>query len=175
MELPKPLGVAVCGGCDSTQLFTRTGVQIWPTSDGDAPPPHVDMPEEIRREYDEAASILSKSPRGAAAILRLALQKLCPLLGATEKDINPAIAQLVAAGKIGPELQQALDTLRVIGNESVHPGTMDMTDDVETASALCNVLNYVIEKAISDPKKIAALYNSLPEEKLKGIARRDSK
>jgi len=46
------------------------------------------MPIEIIQEYMEAAAILPGSPRGSAALLRLAVQKLLPLLGAAEQEIN---------------------------------------------------------------------------------------
>jgi len=39
-----------------------------------------------------------------------------------------------------------MDSLRVIGNNAVHPGEMDLTDDTEAASALFNLLNFVVEE-----------------------------
>jgi hypothetical protein len=141
----------------------------------DAPPPNLDMPADVQADFSEAREIYHRSPRSAAALLRLAIQKLCPILGSKEKDINAAIGELFKNGAISATLQQALDSVRVIGNESVHPGTMDIKDDVQTALALFDLVNFVVEKGISEPKKIAAIYQTLPAAKISGIAQRDKK
>ncbi len=144
---------------------------VYPDSSS-APPSHDDMPESITPDYLEAASILNKSSRGAAALLRLALQKLIPHLGANEADINKAIGQLVAKG-LPIQIQKACDTVRVIGNESVHPGQIDLNDSPQTAHQLFNLINLIVDVMISQPKKIDELYSGLPPGKLKGIANRD--
>lgn len=132
------------------------------------------MPREILQEYEEAAAILPGSPRGAAALLRLAVQKLLPILGAKKRDINDQIGELVANGLISSRVQVSLDALRVIGNEAVHPGTIDLKDDVETAMGLFRLLNFIIEKAISDPKHADEMFAMLPQGKRDAIARRDA-
>lgn len=129
------------------------------------------MPPDILKLYQEAASISGKSPRGAAALLRLAIQKLCIHLGEPGKDINIDIGSLVKKGL--PELvQQSLDIVRVTGNEAVHPGQVD-TDDAEVVEHLFNLVNIIVENRIAEPKKISGLYQALPANKLKGIADRD--
>ena len=65
-----------------TVLFESPGM-IWRKSNmvypdrGTAPSPNREMPEEVKKDYEEAATIVSRSPRGAAALLRLAIKKLC--------------------------------------------------------------------------------------------------
>jgi hypothetical protein len=133
------------------------------------------MPEDLKADFEEARLIYADSPRGAAALLRLVLQKLCPHIGATKPGINDAIAELVKSGTISAALQQALDSVRVIGNEAVHPGELDLRDDAATVLTLFRLVNFIVEKAITEPKAVAAIYGALPPGKRAGIEERDGK
>jgi hypothetical protein len=162
-----------------SQCFTCSKVAVWlhhkliyPNKrTGTAP--HTDLPEEIFRDFEEARSILELSPRGAAALLRLVLQKLFVHLGESS-DINPAIASLVKRG-LDPIVRDALDSVRVIGNEAVHPGQMDLRDDMDTVAELFHVINFITEKMIAEPKKLKAIYDKLPPEKRAAIDARNAK
>jgi hypothetical protein len=72
------------------------------------------------------------------------------------------------------KVQQALDTVRVIGNESVHPGEINLNDDREIANKLFELVNIIANIMITQPREIENLYNTLPEVKLEGIKNRDS-
>jgi hypothetical protein len=137
-----------------------------------APTPHHDMPEDARADYEEARRVLDASPRAAAGLLRLATEKLVEDLGAVGKDLNARIGDLVAKG-LAPQIQQALDSLRVIGNEAVHPGTMDLRDDRATALALFQLINLVVDQLIARDRAIGDIYAMLPEAKRLGIGERD--
>lgn len=146
---------------------------IYPDSSG-IQPPNPDLAEDIIDDYLEAANIIHRSPRGAVALLRLSIQKLCKQLGEQGKNINDDIANLVQKG-LPPTIQKALDIVRVIGNEAVHPGQIDLKDDKETASKLFDLINIIAQVMITQPKEIAALYETLPADKKAGIADRDKK
>lgn len=161
-----------CEACEREAIYI--GGRIVLPGESDAPPPAVDLPPDCTEDYEEAREILPRSPRGAAALMRLVIQKLLPHLGATKKAIDAAIGELVASGKIKTQIQQAMDTVRVIGNESVHPGEMDLKDDRETALALFRIVNLIVETEITEPKRLEALYASLPKSKLEGIVKRDA-
>lgn len=136
--------------------------------------PHPSMPADIRADFTEASLIVDDSPRASAALLRLALQKLAIHLGAKGKRIDDDIAFLVSKG-LESELQMAMDIVRVIGNESVHPGKIDLNDNREIALSLFSLINLIVEKMISRPAKIKSLYQSLPEEKLEAIKDRNKR
>lgn len=162
-----------CRHCKKYSIWLD-GTLIYPLS-GTAPLPNVDMPEDIKHDYEEARNILSISPRGAAALLRLAIQKLCKDLGESGENINNDIAQLVKKG-LPVKLQQALDSVRVIGNNAVHPGQIDLTDDIETANKLFVFVNVIVDNQISQPKIIDEFYtNKIPESFRKAIDKRDKR
>lgn len=137
--------------------------------------PHEEMPLTVRIDFDEAASIVVKSPRGAAALLRLCVQKLVKELGEPGVSLNDDIGSLVRKGKVSGAIQQALDVVRVVGNNAVHPGTINFDDDRTTATNLFGLVNLIVETAIAAPKHIQKMYeNIVPESTKKAIEQRDA-
>lgn len=166
------LFVSQCYTCGKVALWLHDHLLYPPIMTGPAPNP--DLPEDAMHDYEEARKILDLSPRGAAALLRLAIEKICIELKAEGKTIDQRIAFLVAKG-LPEAVQQALDTVRVVGNEAIHPGTLDLRDDRDTANKLFDLVNFVAEDRITRPKGIKALYGMLPEDKRKAIEARDAK
>jgi hypothetical protein len=161
---------SLCNHCHEI-CYWYDGRMIVP-SEAPVPPPHIDMPESCINEYNEARDIVGRSPRAAAALLRLCVQKLMPELGEKGKNINDDIGSLVKNG-LPVEVQQALDYCRVIGNNGVHPGEIELTDNPEISHSLFEMLNFIVEDRISRPKKVAELYSILPAGALKAVEKRD--
>ncbi|MCH8127435.1 DUF4145 domain-containing protein [candidate division KSB1 bacterium] len=132
-----------CMRCSEFALWINEKL-VYPTTQT-APAPNPDLPDDIKTDYDEAREILDKSPRGAAALLRLGIQKLCKELGEPGKNINADIGTLVEKG-LSPKIQQALDILRVVGNHAVHPCQIDLDDKDDVAQKL-----FLILKILSTP------------------------
>lgn len=163
--------VGTCHHCEDQTLWILD--EMFYPNVGNAPFPNSEMPQNVRTIYLEAASIYSKSPRGAAALLRLGVQLLCKELGEKGENINDDIKKLVAKGL--PELvQQSLDIVRLTGNDAVHPGQID-TDDSEVVIHLFNLTNVIVEYMIALPKKVSGIYSSLPVNSIKTIEKRDKK
>ncbi|MFM0131757.1 DUF4145 domain-containing protein [Paraburkholderia sediminicola] len=137
-----------------------------------APPAHPDLPENLRADVEEARLIAGNSPRGAAALLRLVIEKLVTELGAQGKDINTMIGDLVSKG-LPVRIQKALDSVRVIGNNAVHAGKMDKADVASTVNALFSLVNMIVEDQITQAKQLDELFDNLPEGARNGIERRD--
>jgi len=142
-------------------------------SEAPVPPPHEDMPVECIDEYNEARDVVAWSPKAAAALMRLCIQKLTSVLGEKGKNINDDIGSLVKKG-MPIEVQQALDYCRVIGNNAVHPGELNINDDPKIAHSLFEMINFIVDDRITKPKKISALYSVLPEGALKAVEKRDA-
>jgi Domain of unknown function (DUF4145) len=166
------LNISRCYNCNDISLWIYDRL-VYPQR-GEAPPANADLPPEISRDYAEASSILDLSPRGAAALIRLAIQKLCKSLGQPGENINADIKALVAAG-LDTRVQKALDAVRVVGNHAVHPGQIDLRDDRAAAETLFRLLNLIAEKMISEPKHVDEVYAALPEDARKAIEKRDGK
>jgi hypothetical protein len=133
--------------------------------------PHRYMPEDVKVDFEEANSIVDKSPRGAAALLRLALQKLCVYLGGSG-SINSDIKNLYKEGR-DEKLRKAMDYVRVVGNEAVHPGEIQVNDNPEIARTLFKLINYIVDHKIALEREIDEVYESLPDDKKQQINDRD--
>ena len=165
------LATVKCDHCNDYSIWLKDKI-LYPNN-GDAPQPNPDLPEKVKTIYLEAATISNTSPRGAAALLRLAVQVLCAELGEKGKDINSDIASLVKKG-LPERVQQALDIVRVTGNNAVHPGQIDV-DDPEITNNLFELLNVITEYTITMPNKINSVYGDLPEKAKESIIKRDGK
>lgn len=135
--------------------------------------PNDDLSDDIKKDYIEAATILNDSPRASAALLRLALQKLCKELGEKGKDINEDIGSLVKKG-LNSRVQKSLDSLRITGNSAVHPGEINLKEEPERVEKLFQLINFITDKMISEPKEIDEFYEKLPENQKKQVEERDN-
>lgn len=147
---------------------------IYPVS-GPVTLPNEDLPEDIKNDYLEAMTIVELSPRGAVALLRLAVQKLCKHLGEKGENINADIRSLVSKG-LNPMIQKALDAVRVTGNNAVHPGTIDLNDNREIAIKVFGLINVIADVMITQPKMIDQFYDeTLSDQEKVAIEKRDKK
>ena len=166
------LHLSKCYNCHKVAVWVYDRL-VFPSNQA-GPQPNADLPDDIQHDFNEARAIVDSSPRGAAALLRLCIQKLCVHLGQPGKRIDDDIAALVKNG-LNPTVQRSLDIVRVIGNESVHPGEMNMRDDRDTALRLFDLINAIADQMITHPKTVDAMYAKLPEGKRKAIEGRDKK
>ena len=166
------LNINLCYSCNEWSVWVAQNI-VFPATHL-LIEPNADMPADVQTDFAEANAIVDKSPRGAAALLRLCIQKLMPHLGQKGKNIDHDIGALVKNG-LDARIQKALDIVRVIGNNAVHPGQIDLRDDKATAFKLFNLVNLIVEAMITAPKHIEELYGTLPETALEAIGKRDNK
>jgi len=128
--------------------------------------PNAYMPDDVRQLYQEADSVFHDSPRSSAALLRLALQTLTTtVLGdkakRTPKDNIDAIAKEEFAS---PTLIKALDIIRYNGNESVHPGEINLNENPNEVRYLFFLLNMICEVFFEQPARLEEFYAKIPEQ-----------
>jgi len=166
------VAISLCYQCKETGIWIN-GNMVYPLPTP-IPSPNQDMPDDVKKLYEEARKVSTLSPMASTAMLRLALEKLLPQIGADKGNIDSMIGQLVSNG-LPKEVEKALDSLRVIGNEAVHPGTIDINDNADMAFALFKLLNFVVDRMITQLKEIDEIYELLPEGKRKGIEKRNAR
>lgn len=171
-QLLMNLNISRCYNCNEIAIWVHDQL-LYPSTKIEIQP-NQDLPVHIKKIFEEAREVVASSPKAAAALLRLSIQHLCRELGESGKNIDSDIANLVAKG-LDPIVQQALDVVRVIGNEAVHPGEIDLDDNRDIALDLFNLVNFICTQMISQPKQVRALFGKLPEKKLKGIEHRNKK
>ncbi len=171
------ISATVCSHCNNAIVWHGDDMII--PDNSTAPMPDEDMPESVKELYEEARGIVNKSPRGAAALLRLALDKLCDEIDEECRKpkyngkISDKIGILVKNG-LSEQLQQAFDFVRVTGNDAVHElGIIDVQDNPEIAPTLFGLLNFIVEKMITEKKQIAGLYNLIPQARRDKIQERN--
>ena len=171
--LPKNFSICFCQNCNNFSLWIDKKIlfpRVIPIE-----PSNEDLNDEIKALYNEAKSIFNDSPKGAAALLRLALQKLLIQLGMKGKNINEDIGELVKEKQLPSEVQKALDIVRVIGNNAVHPGEINLDDNIEIALRLFKILNFIANKLITEPKELNDFYEEIIPKNIKqSIEKRDN-
>ena len=163
-----------CAGCKDDSYWLR-GNLIFPR------PRHAaalgeHFPESIRAIYNEAASILLDSPRAATALLRLCVELVCFDKGAEGNNLFDSIGKLVGAG-IDKRIQQALDSIRVLGNAALHPSETLLHEQgaYQAAAISCfKLINYLDTRLYEEPAQIESVYAGLPDPQLEAIDRRDN-
>lgn len=167
--------ISKCSYCHEYVIWHKdsygNGVQIYPKSTL-VEEPNEDLNAVIKKLYAEAAEVKDISPRSAAALLRLALQELCKQLGEDGKNINDNISNLVRKG-LPTCVQKALDSVRIIGNNAVHPGEINVDDNIEIVNKLFGIINFIADQTITREKEINAFYANLPEKSREAVEKRD--
>jgi len=166
------LQINFCERCKKYSIWFKNDM-VYPTKSS-APMPSENMPVDVQKDYMEARTIVNKSPRAAAALLRLGLEKLIPHLGEKGKNLNDDIGNLVKKG-LSSKIQKSLDGVRIIGNHAVHPGLIDLKDDIETAIRIFELLNIIVDVMITQPKKIDEVYEKIPQTTKIAIENRNGK
>lgn len=150
------IAVAQCRDCEQLSVWINRQM-VYPDTNGVQPSP--DMPEQAKKTFCEAQSILNRSPRGACMLLRLCTEQLLTELGFEQKNL---VDKINAAAPSGSQLRMILNACRLAGNEFVHAGTLEELDKTHlqpevVADALSRFINQVVLQLISIPREAEAI------------------
>jgi hypothetical protein len=151
------LHVSRCYNCKGFTVWVRDRL-VFPIR-GDEPPDVVEVDfeevvedvqetaedEEVSEDFEEAAAILNKFPRGAAALTRVCIQNMMPLLKENAKNLDENISSLVRKG-LEAEIQQAMDVLQVVRKNPSQTTEVDLKEENETAKKFFNSLEGILER-----------------------------
>ncbi len=172
-DIRKDIYTSRCYNCADDAIWLGE-IMIYPLISS-APKPDNNMPDDVKEIYEEARQVHVYSARAAAALLRVALEKLTVHLGETTGKLNTRIGNLQKQG-LPPQVIKSLDIVRIVGNEGgAHAGQIDLTgaDGADVVNKLFWLINYIIEKTINEPAEIERIAQALPADKLKGAEDRD--
>lgn len=162
---------SVCRHCESPAVWVD-GAMVFPEPSL-APEPNEDMPAPVRVLYDEAASVSSRSPRASAALLRLAADRLCDELGCdSTASLHAKVGELKDRG-LSQGVIDALDVVRITGNNAVHPGEIT-EDEMPTVTVLFGLLNQIVDYMVTQPAATRRLLAQMPTGAIAAIERRDA-
>jgi hypothetical protein len=101
--------------------------------------------DESSEDFEEAAAVLNKSPRAAAALIRICIQNMMPLLKETGKNLDENISSLVRKG-LEVEIQQAMDVLQVIRRNPGQESDVDLRHETAIATRMLESLKEILER-----------------------------
>lgn len=158
--------VSICKSCEKP-TFWFDGKVIYPVTEADIPDPNMYMPVSVQELYLEARSVYHLSYKSAAALLRLALEHLLNDLGGVGKSNYKKIENLINQGTLSARVQKLLDTIRVLGNDGVHEGVINLADDKKSENIyqLFKALNYIVRETYETEAFVDDLYDNVPESK----------
>ena len=128
------------------------------------------IPEQIRKDYEEASMILDSSPKAAATLLRRCLQGMVrDFWGIKKGNLNAELSEL--KDKIPAAQWKAIDGLRKIGNIGAHmEKDVNLIVDIDTneSTKLLKLIELLFDKwyiARHDEEQLYAEITDISDEK----------
>jgi hypothetical protein len=102
-------------------------------------------------DIQEATEILNRFPKGAAALIRMSMLKMMPLLEQSGKNLDDNISSLVRKG-LEVEIQESMDLRQVLRQNPLKP-TQLVEEGSETATRMFASLKEILKSLKNDDEK----------------------
>jgi len=156
-----------CVVCGNYSLYYQ-GKMIYPL-ETNVSKPNEDMPDNVKDIYLEARNVLNISPKSACALLRLALERLMGELDVEGRTLNDKINNYCNNYNSDNRLIKAFHLVRLVGNDVVHSGVLDVDDNEDIARAMFGIINEIVNETITKKNKMDAIFECLPKNKTDSI------
>jgi Domain of unknown function (DUF4145) len=134
-----------------------------------------DLPSEVddekfRKDFREAVSILSQSPRASVMMSRYCLQKLLRIKAKVKKgNLNKEIQEVIDSNTLPSYLTDDIDAIRKLGNLGAHPSEDTSTEEIieveqDEAEWLVEVLRTLFDFYFVKPAQQQKRMNNLNEK-----------
>ena len=157
--------ISICYNCEGIAMW-HNDKTIFPNT-SHQPSAHTEMPEQIKLIYEEAAIISRLSPRASCALMRHALEELVKNIGYKDRLFD-SIGQMYEEGLIDDAIKDALDIVRLTGNDSLHSNQIDMSDQTNV-DYMFILINEIVESLIALPKRRKGMLEKFGENRLDSI------
>jgi hypothetical protein len=133
-------------------------------------PISADAPPEVRSDFEEAAKLLSISPKASAAISRRLLQHILrDYCGMRRRDLAQEIETYITLPSTPSHIADALDGIRHVGNFAAHPIKYEQSGEVVSvepgeAEWLLDSLESLVDFVFVQPKRLEQRRNELNEK-----------
>lgn len=146
------------------------------------PTPSNFMPEDVKKIYNEAASVFDKSLRASGTLIRITLETL--LKNHTEADpkssLNIMIGQL--SRTMPPFITEMMDNIRIFGNSNAHAHKNELnkyrqineSENKEQVIELFNFVNLICDQ-MGLLEKSHKMYEKISDTKRRQINKRNEK
>lgn len=152
--------VTVCHHCEKPTIWLDDNQTLKPVlpSDNQYPSPSDKMPQKVKDVYNQAGSIADKSPRAANALLRSAIEELMCIIVETPGDLNLMIEDAYNKNIITAHIKESLHSIRLLGNNTLHPNQIRIEDDVDT-NDIFNIINHIVDVTLHHSEVIENIQN----------------
>ena len=146
------------------------------------PVPSESMPEDVKKIYNEAASVFNKSLRASGTLIRITLETL--LKNHTEADANSSLNIMIGQlSRTMPSfITEMMDNNRVFGNSNAHAHENELdryrqineTENKEQVIELFTFVNLICDQ-MGLLAKSHEMYERIPDTKKNQISKRNKK
>ncbi|HEY7317728.1 MAG TPA: DUF4145 domain-containing protein [Candidatus Binatia bacterium] len=154
------VSISYCFNCNDMCLWVYDKL-VWPRSASD-PEPKLHASPAIQRNDEGGSQTLDASPRGATALLRLAIEKVCKELGEAGERTKDVLESFVQED-VDARVQKVLEAMRIIESNAVPPAQIGVGDNRAIGETLSGLVYLICEKMIIEPKHLQAMYTKLRE------------